>query len=534
MESILLFLTISFVGLYLVRSLFSKKHSLGHLPPGPPRKPIIGNLTDLPSHDVRDWEYWLKHKDLYGPISSLSILGDNIIILNDARFARDILEKRSSIWSSRPRWNFGKMAGWDKILGTLEYSDPSFKNMRKALGHQVGSKTAVSRFNAVQDLEVRRFLLRVLEDPDNLLQHIRKAAREAGAIVLKIAYGYTIEPHGRDPLVDLADEAMASFGLTLLPGTWAVDFIPILKYVPIWFPGAQFARMAKQFRKSAAAFSDVPYAFVKRKLAQQDFEPSFLAGLLQKIEDQPGPGSYEETVIKWAAASFYGGGSDTTVSTMSSFFLVMAQYPEVQRKAQAEIDRVIGPDHLPSFQDRENLPYINAMVKEILRWHPVLPMGTAHASVMDDTYEGYTFPKGSLMVPNVWAFTHDASTYPDPHTFRPERFLSYEGHEPEANPYYLVFGFGRRVCPGRTLADANLYISISQSVAAFTITKPIRDGKEVDLRAEYQSGAISHPVPYNVTITPRSPRYEELIRSVETKHPWEKSHSEELKDLRLV
>lgn len=87
---------------------------------------------------------------------------------------------------------------------------------------------------------------------------------------------------------------------------------------------------------------------------------------------------------------------------MSSFFLVMAQYPHVQRKAQAGIDCVVGPDRLPSFQDRENLPYIYAMVKEILRWHPVLPMGTAHASVMDDTYEGYTFPKGTLMVPNVW------------------------------------------------------------------------------------------------------------------------------------
>lgn len=80
----------------------------------------------------------------------------------------------------------------------------------------------------------------------------------------------------------------------------------------------------------------------------------------------------------------------------------MALFPEVQRKAQAEIDRVVGPDRLPSFQDRESLPYINAMVKEILRWHPVLPMGTAHASVKDDMYEGYSFPKGTLMVPNVW------------------------------------------------------------------------------------------------------------------------------------
>ncbi|KAE8375526.1 cytochrome P450 [Aspergillus bertholletiae] len=528
MVSIILALIISLVGFYLVKSLSSKKQPRGPLPPGPLRKPIIGNLTDLPSHTERDWEYWLKHKDLYGPISSLSILGENIVILNDARLARDILEKRSAVWSSRPSWNFGKMAGWGKILGTLEYLDPSLKDMRKALGYQIGSKKAVSQFNTVQDLEVRRFLLRVLEDPDRLLQHIRK---EAGAIVLKVAYGYTVEPHEDDPLVDLADVAMATFGLALLPGTWAVDFIPILKHVPVWFPGARFARMAKQFRKSVAAFSDVPYAFVKRKVAQQDFEPSFLANLLQGNENLPEPESYEETVMKWSAAALYGGGSDTTVSVMSSFFLAMALFPEAQRKAQAEIDRVVGPDRLPSFLDRENLPYINAMIKEILRWRPVLPMGTAHASVEDDMYEGYIFPKGTLMVPNVWAFMHDPNTYPDPDAFKPERFLSYEGHDPETNPYYFVFGFGRRVCPGRTLADTNLYISIAQSVAAFTVTKPTRDGKEVDLRPEYQAGAISHPVPYKVNITPRSPRYEELIRAVETDHPWEKSHSEELKDL---
>ncbi|KAE8348889.1 cytochrome P450 [Aspergillus coremiiformis] len=529
MVLLLLTFTISLFGLYLLRFLLSRKQSSRPLPPGPPRNPIIGNLNDLPSHVERDWEYWLKHKDLYGPISSVSIFGDNIIILNDARFASDILEKRSSIWSSRPAFNFAKLAGWDKALGMTAYSDPSFKTKRKALGHQIGSKVSVSRFDAVQDLEVRRFLLRVLEDPDNLVHHIRK---ETGAIILKIAYGYTIEPHQPDPLVDLADEAMATFRLALLPGTWAVDFLPILKYAPSWFPGAQFARMAKAFRRSVAAFSDVPYAFVKHQIAQQDFEPCFLSNLLQKHGNQLEPGSDEESVAKWTAAVLYAGGFDTTASAVTTFFLVMALFPEVQRKAQEEIDRVVGTTRLPGFQDRENLPYINAIIKEVLRYNPVLPMGIAHASVEDDMYEGYAFPKGSVMVPNVWAFMHDENTYPDPFAFKPERFLGYDGREPEVNPYSFVFGFGRRVCPGQTLADATLYISIARSLAAFTITNLVQDGKEVDTRIEFQPGGISHPESYNVNITPRSPRHEELIRAVETEHPWEESHSRELQEIR--
>jgi cytochrome P450 len=87
---------------------------------------------------------------------------------------------------------------------------------------------------------------------------------------------------------------------------------------------------------------------------------------------------------------------------MACFFLAMIVFPDVQRKAQEEIDRVVGPDRLPSFDDRDNLPYINAIVKEILRWHPVAPMGVPHVSTEDDLYDGYLIPKGALVLPNIW------------------------------------------------------------------------------------------------------------------------------------
>lgn len=90
---------------------------------------------------------------------------------------------------------------------------------------------------------------------------------------------------------------------------------------------------------------------------------------------------------------------------MECFFLAMTVYPSVQRKAQEELDRVIGPDRLPGFQDRENLPYINAVVKEVLRWHPVAPLALPHMTTEDDIYEGYLIPKGALLLPNVWYLT---------------------------------------------------------------------------------------------------------------------------------
>ncbi|PKY00693.1 cytochrome P450 monooxygenase [Aspergillus campestris IBT 28561] len=518
---------ITAVGLYLLKWLFQasfkQKATLGKLPPGPPRKPFVGNLNDLPSHEVKPWEHWLKHKDLYGPISSLTVSGQNIVIVNDMHLAIELLERRSLTYSSRPHMNFASLAGWDKMLGCVEYS-PRFKAIRRAIHRQVGSNVSVAGFRSVQEVEVRRLLYRLLEDPANLTKHIRK---EAGGIVLKIAYGYNVDPHQPDPLVDLADKAMDDFSFAFLSGTWAVDFLPFLKHVPAWFPGAQFARVAKAFRARAHAFSTVPYDFTRSRMAKGDYTPSFLSNLLE--EGVPKPGSEEEIVVKWASSVLYGGGADTTVSTMRGWFLAMAMFPEVQRQAQAEIDRVVGPGRLPTFEDRENLPYINAMIKEIIRWHPILPMGAAHTSIRDDVWGEYVIPKGTMVMPNTWAFTHDPVTYPDPEAFKPERFLHSEGHVPEQDPYYLTFGHGRRVCPGRTLADANLFLSIAQVVASFNITKPIRDGKEVDLSLELTNGIIVHPKPFEVDIKPRSAAYAKIIQEGDLQ--WEDSNADELSGL---
>lgn len=237
---------------------------------------------------------------------------------------------------------------------------------------------------------------------------------------------------------------------------------------------------------------------------------------------------------------------------MAAWFIAMALFPEVQRKAQEEIDRVTGGNRLPGYQDREGLPYINAMVKEAVRWHSVVPMNLAHVSIQDGSAEGYVIPKGSQVLTNLWcipstptqtplfhdtwtnevrAFTHDPNIYSDPMAFRPERFIDTATHKAERDPYYLSFGFGRRVCPGRTLADANIYISMALAVAAFNIGKPVRHGREVEVKLDPQPGLISHPAPVELDIKPRSQVHERLIRNVETDYPWEQSHADLLNSL---
>ncbi|PYH85820.1 cytochrome P450 [Aspergillus uvarum CBS 121591] len=518
----LLPLLVGLLGLYLLlRFISSTRRASAPLPPGPSPLPLVGNIRDLPSPDSPDWLHWLKHKDAYGPISTVSVLGQRLIILNDANLAIELLEKRSAIHSDRPKMPFAELAGWGDGLVILPYSS-RFKAYRKSLHREIGSKASVARFNALQEVEVRRFLFRLINKPEDLVGHIRKLA---GAVILKIAYGYSIDPHKRDPLVDLADEAVEQFSLAVRPGTWMVDVLPFLRHIPAWFPGAGFQRTAQFFRKQSQAVADIPFAFVHQQMAQPGYAPSYASNLLEgKVLT---PGTEEETVIKWSSATLYAAGADTTVSTTTTFFLAMALYPDVQRKAQEEIDRVIGSDRLPTDTDRPNLPYIDAIVKEALRWHPVGPMGIPHRSMEDDICGGYLIPKGSIILPNIWAFCHDPTAYKNPMTFDPARFL---GPSPERDPHYLAFGFGRRVCPGRTLADSNIFLTVAQTLASCWIGKALTEnGEELEVRPEFLPGTISHPAPFGVRVTPRSAEYERLIRDVEGEFPWEVEHSERLR-----
>lgn len=170
--------------------------------------------------------------------------------------------------------------------------------------------------------------------------------------------------------------------------------------MPSWLPGMGFIKTAQAYKARSSAMSGVPYEFVKEQMKAGHAEPSFLSNLLKRAPVSPG--SIDETIAKWSAASLYAGGADTTVVTIASFFLAMAMFPDVQRKAQQELDDLLGSRRLPQCHDRDNLPYINALVKEVLRWHPVVPMSVPHASTQDDICEGYFIPKGSSILVNLW------------------------------------------------------------------------------------------------------------------------------------
>ena len=223
---------------------------------------------------------------------------------------------------------------------------------------------------------------------------------------------------------------------------------------------------------------------------------------------------------------------------MTSLFLVLVLYPEVKKRAQAELDSVLGRDRLPTFGDRPHLPYIDAMCKELMRWQMVTPVGAIISIIKNmirdaksdlrrssrirrrRCLQGIFYSKrsalsyillfgnlpfkiiaqkGSIMVANAWcvvlpsssvdlrylrAILHDPESYPDPEAFKPERFLNEDGTVRDDPTIFLAFGVGKRICPGRHFVDATLFIVASSVLSVFDITTA-KDGNghEIPVKA---------------------------------------------------
>ncbi|KAG2128089.1 cytochrome P450 [Suillus cothurnatus] len=184
----------------------------------------------------------------------------------------------------------------------------------------------------------------------------------------------------------------------------------------------------------------------------------------------------------------------------------MILHPEVQIKAQEEIDRGIGNSHLPDFSDQEGLPYVEAVYLETLRWRPTIPCSIPHLTTTSDVYNGYYIPKDTIVMLNVWGMAHDDSRFPDSMSFKPERHLS-----PTAkiihSPVPMSFGFGRRKCPGQYIADQSIWATIVSILATFRIGKGKDSTRcEIDVNPKFTVGIAidNRPKPFVCSIEPRS------------------------------
>lgn len=214
--------------------------------------------------------------------------------------------------------------------------------------------------------------------------------------------------------------------------------------------------------------------------------------------------------------NLFGAGADTSSSTLVTFVLACCAFPEPMKKAQAEIDRVVGPTRSPHWDDSPNLPYVNAFVKEVFRWRSVAIIGgQPHSPTEDDIWKGFLIPRGSWVQGNVWAIHHHEREFPEPDRFAPERFIEgSELHRPfPGERGYMTFGWGRRVCSGQALAEQGTWITVARLLWGFDIGK-WRDetGREEDVDIfAFTNGLNMRPQPFRCSIKPRTEEIKETI-----------------------
>ncbi|KAJ7776058.1 cytochrome P450 [Mycena maculata] len=492
--------------LYILRQRITR--SKLPLPPGPRKLPLVGNLFDVPSK--YEWEtYMAWSRKFKSDIIHLSLAGTSVIVLCSAEVTDALLEKRSSIYSDRPTLPMlGDLMGWDFHLALMKYGN-KWRTHRRLLSEGLDVVESKS-FRPKQLAAAHGLLLRLLHTPDSFMDHIRQMMSE---IIISVAYGIDVLP-ANDPLISLVEEGVKTVDEAGIPGMFLVDWFPALKHVPDWFPGAGFKRKAKEWRKLSQAIRDVPFSDAKRHIASGTASHSFTAKNLQTLSDSA-DAYFQEDAVKATAASMYSAGTDTTVSGITTFFLAMLANAEAQRKAQMEIDAVLGAGHLPDFQDEETLPYVSALVKEVLRWRSVTPIAVPHFLAAEDEYRGYRLPAGSLVIGNAWGILHDEVMYPDPDAFNPERFLLEGKPNPNVRDPQAAFGFGRRICPGRHLATSSLWIAVVSILAVYDISKTVpEDGEPIEPQHQYSSALVSAPLPFKCSIKPRSQAAAALLESM--------------------
>lgn len=328
-------------------------------PPGPPGKPLVGNLLDIPP--IHSWFQFLKWSQEYGPLYQLNLAGRKHVIVSKESIANDLLRERGNIYSSREQLPMAAVLMSDNLRPLLLPYNAVWRNGRKLM-HALANTKISANYEPVQEEESLRVVYDLIGQPEKYEIWFE---RYSAGLIMRLAYSKFVYT-GEESFVKRILAVVHHVERVASPGAYVVDTFPSLMYLPEWL--APFKREGK-------------------KLHQEELE--LFTGLIKNVEQRENNGELKEEnfTTKWLAAkdqydltddeaayvigTLFEAGAGTTSAAMMSFILCMVLHPEEYKKLQEEVDSVVGPDRLPKFGDMDKLPRVRAVVKEVLRWRPV-------------------------------------------------------------------------------------------------------------------------------------------------------------------
>ncbi|RCI12012.1 hypothetical protein L249_1078 [Ophiocordyceps polyrhachis-furcata BCC 54312] len=466
-------------------------------PPGPPTLPLIGNLHQMPKNNGHlQFQKWAEE---YGPVYSL-ILGSKVVVVLSSDVAvKDLLDKRSAIYSSRPEFYLGQ----EILSGNLRPLFMAYGNtwrMVRKLAHGVLNVAVARSYVPYQDLENKAMLTGFLDQPQDFISHIR---RYTTSLTTQMTFGYRT-PTSDDPnLIEMFEVAAL------------LDLFPILRRLPDFLLPSR--KLGMEVHKREMNLFMRHFLNARKQLSSGTAKPCCCIDLI-RVQKELG---FSDELACYMSGSLLQAGSETTSAILIGFFQAMLLFPEVAKEAQGEIDRVCG-DRMPDLNDVPDLPFIRGCMKESLRWMPAAVLGVPHAVVQDDEYQGYHIPKGAAVIFNVWAIHNDPKRHPNPRQYNPSRWAGDNQNSAQAavnadatKRDHFVFGAGRRMCQGMHIADRSLFLAMSRTLWAFDIKRAVDETTGHEIVPDVDNivdGLFVCPRPFKANIVPRSERKVARVR----------------------
>lgn len=268
-----------------------------------------------------------------------------------------------------------------------------YRNVRRISHALLNINTSIA-YQPVQDLESKQLLYDLLHDPEHYYDHNR---RYSASVIVTVTYGHRI-PSWDSPLAKKIYSVLDNMQIFATPGAFLVDTFPSLRYFPQRFFGNWRSFGRKCHEHDAPIYLGL-WEDLKKEIAEGKCKQCFCKDFYESNPEKIG---LDNLQAAYQAGGLVEAGSETTSLYLNTFMLFAVLCPEIVEKGQEELDRVVGSDRYPSWEDENKLPYIRAIIKELLRMRPANKVGMNHASTEDDWYEGMFIPKGSVVILNWW------------------------------------------------------------------------------------------------------------------------------------
>ncbi|KAE8605397.1 hypothetical protein XENTR_v10015106 [Xenopus tropicalis] len=489
MDPISILLSIA-VCVFLLNLFYGGKGDSKMFPPGPKPLPLIGNLLIM--NMKKPHLTFMELAEKYGSVFSVQLGTEKVVVLCGTDAVKDALINHADEFSERPKIPIFEDVS--KGYGLIFSHGENWKVMRRFTlttlrDFGMGKKTIEERICEESDCLVEAFKSYKGKPFENTL--IMNAAVANIIVSILLGHRFDYQDTALLKLIKIINENVRLMGspMVMLYNTYPS--------VMQWLPG-KHKTVAENTLK---LFKFLEETFTKHRDQldvndQRDLVDTFL---VKQQEEKPSSSKFfHDQNLTLLVSNLFGAGMETTSTTLRWGLLLMMKYPDIQKKVQDEIDKVIGSAE-PQTEHRKLMPYTDAVIHEIQRFANIAPSNLPHATTTDVTFRGYFIPKGTQVIPLLTSVLQDKNYFKKPEEFYPEHFLDSEGHFMK-NEAFLPFSAGRRSCAGETLAKMELFLFFTKLLQNFTFQPP--PGVEVQLTSG--EGFTSSPLQHNICALPRT------------------------------